>query len=251
MTETVLINKLSLCHKHSTGWVRSTLPDVCKSPSSPVPYTNVAYARIWRTDDDRAFARRGDERHQGLALRGLHRGRAGAGGGVISGVHRHQATWLSWSPNVFIEGQPVTRLTDRMLLNKGNTVSLAGYTTFEPGSNEAKICDIACECWVANRGSSRAGPVIDLIPGMTRRYTVCFKNTVDATYPTTAPGVPGSPGLASELGFWDPNDPTTRWRTGARRGSRSVARRRGMAAEVTSPAEHAGWMRRRSTAMAG
>lgn len=208
MTETVLINKLSLCHKHSTGWVRSTLPDVCKSPVSPVPYTNVAYAKDLADGTVTVFS-------HGGAMNGIKGSRfavstgdeGGTGGGVVSGVNLHQATWLSWSPNVFMEGRAVTRLTDKMLLNKGNTVSLAGYTTWKPGSNEAKICDIACACWVGMRGSSRAGPYVDKIPGMRRRYSSCFKSGVDSAYPSTAPGKAGSPGLSSEQGFWDPNNP--------------------------------------------
>src|SRR5690606_32644171 len=44
-TETVRINGLTLCHKHATGFVRSTLPDVCKAPSAPVPFVNIALAR--------------------------------------------------------------------------------------------------------------------------------------------------------------------------------------------------------------
>ncbi len=207
MTETVLINKITLCHKNSTGWVRSTLPDVCKSPVSPAPYTNVAYAR------DLADGTVSVHSHGG-AMNGVKGSRfavsqgdePGTGGGVKSGVNLHEATWLSWSPNVFMEGRAVTRLTDKMLLNRANTVSIAGYTTWEPGSNEAKICDIACACWVGMRGSSRAGPYVDKIPGMTRRYSSCFKTGVDAAYPNTKPGVAGNPGLASELGFWDPNN---------------------------------------------
>jgi hypothetical protein len=45
LIETVGINGLTLCHKHSGGWVRSTLPDVCKAPAVPVPFVNVAFAK--------------------------------------------------------------------------------------------------------------------------------------------------------------------------------------------------------------
>ncbi len=45
MKETVGINGLSLCHKHSDGWVRSTLSDVCKAPKKPVPFTNATFAK--------------------------------------------------------------------------------------------------------------------------------------------------------------------------------------------------------------
>ena len=140
MVETVLINKITLCHKNSTGWVRSTLPDVCRSPTNPVPYTNTAYSRDLQdgtvtvrshggymngVKGSRFFPSYGDE--------------PGTGGGVVSGVNMHQATWLSWSPNVFMEGRAVTRLTDKMLLNKGNTVSLHRYQTWKLGIHPASI----------------------------------------------------------------------------------------------------------------
>jgi hypothetical protein len=74
----------------------------------------------------------------------------GTGGGVTSGVNRHEATWLSWSPNVFMEGRPVTRLTDKMLMNRGNTVSVGGYFTGNPEGHSVTLlnsfCDSACEC---------------------------------------------------------------------------------------------------------
>jgi Domain of unknown function (DUF4150) len=45
LMETVGINGLTLCHKHSDGWVRPALPDVCKAPTVPVPFVNVAFAK--------------------------------------------------------------------------------------------------------------------------------------------------------------------------------------------------------------
>jgi Domain of unknown function (DUF4150) len=45
LKETVGINGITLCHKHSDGWVRSTLPDVCKAPTIPVPFVNIAFAK--------------------------------------------------------------------------------------------------------------------------------------------------------------------------------------------------------------
>ncbi|BAQ45712.1 RNA-binding S4 domain protein [Methylobacterium aquaticum] len=148
--ETVKINDLTLCHKHSAiGFVRATLPDVCRSPVAPVPYANVAYARDLENGTVTV-------RSHGGAMNGVKGSRfypsyddePGTGGGVTSGVNRHEATWLSWSPNVFMEGRPVTRLTDKMLMNRGNTVSVGGYQTRKPVGKEVYICEIACPRYV-------------------------------------------------------------------------------------------------------
>ena len=55
-----------------------------------------------------------------------------------------------------MEGKPVTRLTDRMLLNKGNTISAGGYYTGPVTGGGAKeleeLCEMACKCMnAANR----------------------------------------------------------------------------------------------------
>lgn len=152
-TETIAVNGLTLCHKHSDGFVRSTLPDVCLTPPNPVPvpYTNVAFARDLDGGTTTVFS-------HGGAMNGLKGSRfakstgdqPGSAGGVKSGTHLHEATWLSWSPNVFMEGRPVTRLTDKMLLNKGNTLSAGGYYTGPvQGADRAvmdRLCFHACTC---------------------------------------------------------------------------------------------------------
>lgn len=157
--ETVGINGLSLCHKNSTGFVRSTLPDFCKAPGHPVPFVNVAFAR------DLAKGTTSVRSHQG-AMCGVkgsefsisYGDEPGRGGGVKSGVNLHRATFLSWSPNVFMQGRAVTRLTDRMLLNKGNTISAAGYFTGSvTGASVATLnllCDFACRCLASGQGQT-------------------------------------------------------------------------------------------------
>ncbi|OLP45040.1 DUF4150 domain-containing protein [Rhizobium oryziradicis] len=151
MQETVSINGLTLCHKHSDGWVRSTLPDVCRSPDKPVPYTNTAYARDLAKGTTTVFSHGGAM--NGIKGSEFYRSfgdEPGTGGGVKSGVHLDRATWLSWSPNVFMEGRNVTRLTDRMLLNKGNTISAGGYfsgtLTGTDKDTANLLCTLACSC---------------------------------------------------------------------------------------------------------
>ncbi|WP_150526864.1 DUF4150 domain-containing protein [Roseibium sediminis] len=153
MAVTVNINGLSLCHKNSDGFVRSTLPDVCLTPAAknaPIPYTNIAFSKDLakgttsvRADKGAMCAIKGSEFSKSIG------DEPGSGGGVKSGVHLHKATWLSWSPNVFMEGKPVCRLTDKMLLNKGNTVSVGGEQQKWLGGDDPimdKLCEFACEC---------------------------------------------------------------------------------------------------------
>ncbi|WP_162561133.1 DUF4150 domain-containing protein [Methylobacterium terrae] len=168
------MNDLTLCHKHSAiGFVRATLPDVCRSPVAPVPYSNVAYARDLENGTVSV-------RSHGGAMNGVKGSRfypsyddePGTGGGVTSGVNRHEATWLSWSPNVFMEGRPVTRLTDKMLMNRGNTVSVGGYYTGKPRDEKNRvlaeqICKAACECEAAGTMSGKC--VADKVESWARK----------------------------------------------------------------------------------
>jgi len=156
MMETVAVNGLTLCHKNSSGFVRSTLPDVCKSPSTPVPYTNIAFASTLADGTTTVHS-------NGGAMCGILGSRfatsigdePGVGGGVVSGVNKSEATFISLSPNVFLQGKPATRLTDKMLMNKGNTVSVGGYYTgplpMTPLLDE--LCEIACDCDAAGNAN--------------------------------------------------------------------------------------------------
>ncbi len=147
---TVRVNGLTMAHEGTGGYVISTLPDVCKSPDKPVPYTNVSYittlekgTRTVSADGGNMIAVKGSEQASSVG------DEPGIGGGVKSGVNMHRATWLSWSPDVYMEGRPVCRLTDKMLMNKGNTVSIGGH--WDPpiaGSDPdlKELCDILCEC---------------------------------------------------------------------------------------------------------
>ncbi|WP_405402618.1 PAAR-like domain-containing protein [Paracoccus sp. Ld10] len=204
-TETVRINGLTLCHKKATGFVRSTLPDVCKAPSMPVPFVNIAFAR------DLAKGTSTVRSHDG-AMCGIkgsefsisYGDEPGTGGGVKSGVNGDRATFLSWSPDVFMEGRPVTRLTDRMLMNQGNTISAAGYFT-GPVTGASKttldlLCDIACRCLASGQHQTCVAAAISGLPrtptdGLYAEVTfsnagVMYRNPDQS--PQTRYGVPGS-----------------------------------------------------------
>ncbi|ECW3532207.1 DUF4150 domain-containing protein [Salmonella enterica] len=51
---------------------------------------------------------------------------AGSMGGVISGTNKAETEWISHSFDVFFEGKPACRLTDKLFMNHRNTMNMAG-----------------------------------------------------------------------------------------------------------------------------
>lgn len=152
---TININGLTLCHKDSGGVVRNTLPDVCKTPAAknkPLPYPKIVFSKDLAKGTNTVKA---DGGHM-CAIRGSEFSTAigdepGLGGGANSGTHLHRETWLSWSPDMFMEDKPARRLSDMMLMNNGNTVSRGGLNqpplTLE--QIDELLCAAACECKAA------------------------------------------------------------------------------------------------------
>jgi hypothetical protein len=126
---TVSVNGLSLVHENSGGVSTATLPDVCATPptQAPVPYPNVARSRdlvggssLVRADGGHAVATGGSRFARSSG------GEPGSGGGVSSGSTCAEASFLTHSFDVMIEGRGACRLTDKMLHNRGNTIDCAG-----------------------------------------------------------------------------------------------------------------------------
>lgn len=129
MSVTVNINGLSLAHRGSSGVTIATLPDVCKTPPTPVP---VPYPNISRSSDlAKGTTTVSADGGNSCAINGSEFSKsegdeAGTAGGVTSGTFMKEATWISFSPNVMLEGAAACRLTDKMLCNHGNTACLGG-----------------------------------------------------------------------------------------------------------------------------
>lgn len=122
---TVNVNNISLVHKGSGAVATSAPPDVCKTPPVPVPvpYVNVAFSntlsrgtKTITVDGGNSAAIDGSEFSASIG------DEAGAAGGVVSGVDQKEATWITSSPDVFMEGKAACRLTDQMHMNKENTL---------------------------------------------------------------------------------------------------------------------------------
>jgi hypothetical protein len=129
----ILVNQLTLCHKgDSGGTVTATVPDVCKTPPNaiPIPYPNIAFAADLAGGTTTVFVDGGNMAAHSASVFSKSMGdEPGMLGGVKSGVNMAEASWLNYSMDVFLEGLNACRLTDKMLLNHGNTVSMGGFLT--------------------------------------------------------------------------------------------------------------------------
>lgn len=126
---TININGITLCHKGSGGVSHNTLPDVCKTPpfGVPVAYENEAYSADLVKGTTSVFADGGNM----IANMGSQFARSvfdepGSMGGIISGTNKAETDWITHSFDVFFEGKPACRLTDKLFMNHGNTVNMAG-----------------------------------------------------------------------------------------------------------------------------
>ncbi len=153
MALTIKVNGLTLCHKDSGGISTATAPDVCKTPMPggpvPIPYPNIAFSKHLRKGTKTVKVDGGNP----AAIKGSEFATStgdepGTAGGVKSGTFKKEATWLSFSPDVKMEGKNVCRLTDKMLMNHGNTVNLAGLiqAPLEAWPELMVICALICQC---------------------------------------------------------------------------------------------------------
>jgi len=127
----VLVNTLTLVHRGSQGVSVASLPNVCLVPGPtspfPTPLPNVARSSNLAGGSKRVTADGGNSvAVKGSCFTPSSGDAAGSLGGVASGTFSNRATWLLHAFNVLIEGRGAARLTDKMLMNQGNTGCLGG-----------------------------------------------------------------------------------------------------------------------------
>jgi hypothetical protein len=153
MTITININDLTLCHKNSGGISTNTLPDVCKTPDKgvPIPYQNETYSKELVKGTTTCFADGGNMiANLGSQFAVSVYDEAGSMGGVVSGTNTAESEWISHSFDVFFEGKPACRLTDKLFMNHKNTVNMAGWHTQRDIPHKDlkfydELCEMACE----------------------------------------------------------------------------------------------------------
>ena len=127
MPITIKINDLTLVHKASEGVSTADIPDLCKSPTVPLPHGNVAFSADLAKGTTSVFADGGNMcANFGSEFARSSGDEGGGGGGIVSGVFLSVASWITCSFDVKFEAKGVNRLTDKMLHNNSNTVNLSG-----------------------------------------------------------------------------------------------------------------------------
>jgi hypothetical protein len=190
---TINVNKLSLCHKGSGGITIATLPDVCLTPPGiPVPYPNVAFSKDLAQGTTTVFADGGNSCAIAPSIFATSSGdEPGTMGGVVSGTFTKEASFLTFSADVKIEGQAACRLTDKMLQNHGNTVDCAGVQQPPVFGNKIKCDAVTCaDAWKAAKAET--DKIVNMKDPFERnkvisaKYAEMYENNKELSWPGVA-----------------------------------------------------------------
>lgn len=232
---TINVNNLSLCHKGSGGISQATLPDVCKTPPEPlpIPYPNISFSKDLAKGSTTVFADGGNSIATKPSEFSTSIGdEPGMAGGVVSGVNMKESTWITYSFDVFIDGENACRLTDKKFQNHKNTVDMGGLIQAPLTTAElrAELCPIICAC--AGRGNeacvaatlralndpstlveapyqmSPTPPYMTPILSSTGRTTYPGGPTAPASFPTWVDIAGGAPGTVTIVDVVKLSDPT-------------------------------------------
>jgi uncharacterized Zn-binding protein involved in type VI secretion len=153
----------------SKGTAAATLPNVCKMPGPPAPFTPTPLPNIARSENSlKGGSKSVKIGGKSVAIRGASFGSTGdiaskaTGGGLVSGTTHGRARFVApGSMNVRIEGKAVHLLGDAMTNNDGNAATLPGVMqeAYTPslGLEQAladALCDAACKA-MSDRGDSK------------------------------------------------------------------------------------------------
>jgi Domain of unknown function (DUF4150) len=205
MSVTININNLTLCHKQSGGISNATIPDVCKTPSPggpvPVPYPNIALAAnlakgtsTVKADGGNMCANYGSEFSRSTG------DEPGTLGGVKSGTFMKEATWITYSFDVSLEGKGACRLTDKMFHNHQNTVNMGGLlqAPIDAWPELIELCVIICQC---DKEPTKSAS------GKTDQKQRCVENTLNDTHEAGA-NTNMRPEIPYDMRPWPASPPT-------------------------------------------
>ncbi|PVA11044.1 hypothetical protein DC366_04530 [Pelagivirga sediminicola] len=151
MAVTLNVNGLTITHRGSGGSHRNSAPDVCKTPGSgaPVPYSITAFNPDIVRGTTTVLADGGNMiAHKPSIFSKCTGDEAGSMSGVVSGTTADISEWITYSPNVYAEGQNICRLSDKLFMNSRNTI--CGQTGRDPSA----VGNATCDC------DTRRGPPI-------------------------------------------------------------------------------------------
>ncbi|MFT3766876.1 MAG: DUF4150 domain-containing protein [Minicystis sp.] len=136
MPATVNCNMRTVVHAASNG-VATAFPDACQTPTPggpvPVPYPNVAMS----TDTSMGSVQVKMDGNPIMLQNSVFAQSTGdeagsAGGGVVSGMIKGKAQFVSFSFDVMVEGKSVPRLADPMVQNMGGSPNTAPMPEVQP-----------------------------------------------------------------------------------------------------------------------
>jgi hypothetical protein len=124
-------NGLSILHKGSKGKAISSLPDVCCIPGPngkiPLPLMNKAESKDLSGGTVTVKIEGNSVGVMGSTISKSSGDAAGILGGVVSGSKQDLSPFISWSSDVIFEMRGVLRKTDKVIMNKCNTLCLPGW----------------------------------------------------------------------------------------------------------------------------
>jgi uncharacterized protein DUF4150 len=117
----VFANMRGVVHKDSGG-MSMVFPDVCKTPSPPVPipYPNIGQASDTSDGPKKVTTDGKMPMVKGAKYSKTSGDEAGSIGGVVSGCNKGEAEFMMYSFDVKFEGKNVCRLGDPLFHNKKN-----------------------------------------------------------------------------------------------------------------------------------
>lgn len=135
MPATVNVNMRTVVHATSNGVVIG-FPDTCNTPTPagpvPIPYPNVAMSQDTSMGSVMVKCDGNPIMLQGSKFAQSTGDEAGSNGGVVSGVIKGKAEFVSFSFDVMVEGKPVPRMADLMVQNEGGAPNTAPFPEVQP-----------------------------------------------------------------------------------------------------------------------
>ncbi len=176
MPITVSADGLSIVTTKSEGKAVSTIPDVCKIPTPggpvPIPFTNMAESKDLSAGSVMTKIDGGEVALMGSFISKSSGDEAGVLGGVASGCTKGKGFFMNFSSTVKIEGRPVCRKSDMMIMNTINTLSTSGMMQDDVG--ELTAADIEPTVLEIELKDEEGNPMAD------ERYIVMHSGSVKA-----------------------------------------------------------------------
>ncbi|WP_417448441.1 PAAR-like domain-containing protein [Idiomarina abyssalis] len=149
MANNVFANGLEVACKAAEGKSVAAFPDPCWTPPSPpagwilVPYANTAYAKDTSNGSKSVFITNKPVMKKDFSFFKTSTGNEPAAGpkGLITGVKKGKAYFVSWSMNVKVEGLNVVRHSDSITHNHGSQPGNTAVWTYIDTASEKKACE--------------------------------------------------------------------------------------------------------------